>query len=49
MTHLIQKLIDQICEDQLVLAVLDDEGKQHHGHYDRRFREVKDARYPTTA
>jgi hypothetical protein len=44
-TALVRELIDTIIEDQLVLAVLDDDGKLHkHARYARRFKEPPAAR-----
>jgi hypothetical protein len=40
-TALVHQLIDAIAQDQLVLAVLDDDGQRHHAAHKHRFREVK--------
>jgi hypothetical protein len=38
-TALLRELVDTIIDDELVLAILDDDGKHKHGRYGRRFRE----------
>ena len=40
-SRLVHKLIVQIGQDQLVRAVLDDDGQVHHDKYGHPFREVK--------